>query len=103
MTLMEFLNYLNSDKPRGNENGQYKFNIQSGRVYDKILMTFTTLGEVKKTSSESVYCFVKKDTNDIYKPAGYNGRAKGARGNTYTLESTGLLRLVDVYGTWLYA
>jgi len=50
-------------------------------------------------SSRSVYCFIDKATGDIFKPASYNARAKGVRGNIF---DPATYKNIDIYGSWLY-
>ena len=45
------------------------------------------------------HCFIDKSNGMIYKPAGVNSRAAGARGNVLDVNS---YSLADVNGTWLY-
>ena len=51
--------------------------------------------------SESVYCFIDKETGDILKAASFKSAAKGARGNIFDPESYKDAR-TDPYGGWLY-
>lgn len=37
----------------------------------------------REDSQKSVFCFVELSTGDIYKPASWNARAKGVRGNIF--------------------
>jgi hypothetical protein len=41
-------------------------------------------------AERSAYCFVEKSTGLIFKPAGWKGPAKHARGSIYTAELSGL-------------
>ena len=38
---------------------------------------------VREEVQKSVFCFIDPETGDIYKPAGWNAPANGARGNIY--------------------
>lgn len=55
--------------------------------------TFSVMEGQKKvrvviaTPQKSVFCFVDKETGDIYKAAGWTAAAKGARGNIYSKEN----------------
>lgn len=40
----------------------------------------------REDSQKFVFCFVEISTGDIYKAAGWNARAKGARGNIFNEE-----------------
>jgi len=80
-----------------NCNGDYyNYAIENGRKYDKIV-------QLRKGTGKCVYCFIEKETGNIYKPAGWRGPyKKGAhaiRGNVYEIES---YKNADPYGTWLY-
>ena len=67
------------------------YSIKSGRRFDKV------------TNGSSVYCFVEKETGNVYKPAGWRAPyLKGnnpVRGNIYNLTS---YENADPYGGWLY-
>ena len=68
------------------------YTIKGGRKYDKV------------TTDRSVYCFVEKETGNVYKPAGWRAPyTKGnnpVRGNIYNVSS---YESADPYGSWLYA
>jgi hypothetical protein len=54
----------------------------------------------KITSDNSVYCFIDKETGDIYKPASWRGPAKGVRANLNNYDSW--MNKTDPHGSWLY-
>lgn len=57
------------------DNGQApKFKYMPGDKFVRI---------TREDSQKSVFCFVEISTGDIYKPASWNARAKGVRGNIY--------------------
>jgi hypothetical protein len=56
-----------------------KYSYLTLQKYYKII--YTTLGGSGQTS---VFCFVDKETGDIYMAAGWKVPAKGARGNLFT-------------------
>ena len=58
----------------------YKFYIESGRKYHKIIME--TGG-----NSSSVHAFVDKKTGEVYKPASFKSPAKIVRFNLLMIES----------------
>ena len=67
------------------------YTIKGGRKYDKV------------TTDSSVYCFVEKETGNVYKPAGWRAPyTKGnnpVRGNIFNVSS---YENADPYGGWLY-
>ena len=73
---------LTEDFKRRNNNKTdgYKFYIESGRKYHKIIME--TGG-----GSRSVHAFVDKKTGDVYKPASFKAPAKIVRYNLLRIES----------------
>ena len=58
------------------------FKIYKGRKFAKV--TTTSDGGL---GQECVFCFIDKSNGMIYKPAGYNSRAKHARGNVLSVKS----------------
>ena len=62
------------------ESDPYKFYIESGRKYHKIVME-TGAG------SRSVHAFVDKKTGEVYKPASFKAPAKIVRYNLLMIES----------------
>ena len=64
----------NHGKVGGYDAPVYKFYIESGRKYHKIIME-------TNTGSRSVHAFVDKKTGDLYKAASFKAPAKGVRFN----------------------
>ena len=58
----------------------YKFSIESGRKYHKIVQTDSGEGA-------SVHAFVDKKTGEVYKPASWKAPAKHVRYNLLSIES----------------
>ena len=76
---------------------EYKFVIETGRKYHKIIME-TDCG------SRSVHAFVDKKTGDVYKAASFKAPAKGVRFNLLVIkEREWLLEHADWAGGYLYA
>ena len=74
----------------------YKFYIESGRKYHKIIME-TGAG------SRSVHAFVDKKTGEVYKPASFKAPAKGVRYDLRIIEQREwLLENADWAGEYLY-
>ena len=72
---------LTYDFTRSHPNSDpYKFYIESGRKYHKIVME--TNGQ-----SRSVHAFVDKKTGEVYKPASYKAPAKIVRFNLLNIAS----------------
>ena len=71
----------------------YKFYIESGRKYHKLIME--TNG-----GSRSVHAFVDKNTGEVYKPASYKAPAKGVRYLITQLADNP--HICDPYGSFLY-
>ncbi len=86
------LNMKSSSGKRGNNT----YKIINGRKYAKVVSTFD--GE-----SHTVYCFIDRNTGDIYKPATWNSPAKIIR---YTITDTPSAITIadksDAYGNFLY-
>ena len=70
----------NHGKVGGYDAPVYKFYIESGRKYHKIVME--TNGQ-----SRSVHAFVDKKTGEVYKPASFKAPAKIVRYNLLSIES----------------
>ena len=68
------------DIERQHPNSGYKFYIESGRKYHKLIME--TNG-----GSRSVHAFVDKKTGDVFKPASFKAPAKIVRFNLLRIES----------------
>jgi hypothetical protein len=74
----------------------YKFYIESGRKYHKIIME--TGG-----NSRSVHAFVDKKTGEVYKPASFKAPAKHVRFNLNIISSREeCFRRADWSGAYLY-
>ena len=74
----------------------YKFYIESGRKYHKIIME-TDCG------SRSVHAFVDKKTGEVYKPASFKAPAKHVRFNLLLInDREWLLENADWAGGYLY-
>ena len=74
----------------------YKFYIESGRKYHKIIME--TGG-----GSRSVHAFVDKKTGEVYKPASFKAPAKHVRFNLCIIsDREWLLENADWAGGYLY-
>jgi len=78
----------------------YKFLIEPGRKYFKIIQYGTYDGEIRH-DGRSVHAFVNKTTGDLYKAASWAQPAKGARYNLFT-DMEKLRAQADVYGSYLY-
>ena len=68
------------DINRKHKDSGYKFYIESGRKYHKIVME-------TESGSKSVHAFVDKKTGEVYKPASYKAPAKIVRYNLLMIES----------------
>ena len=72
---------LDNFKSRNNHSSSdYKFYIDGGRKYHKIVME-------TGSGSKSVHAFVDKKTGEVYKSASWNKPAKGVRYNLLSIES----------------
>ena len=60
------------DIERRHPNSGYKFYIESGRKYHKVIME-------TESESKSVHAFVDKKTGEVYKPASWKAPAKIVR------------------------
>jgi hypothetical protein len=96
-TLMLCDALLDNFKSKNNRNTDgYKFYIESGRKYHKIIME--TGG-----NSRSVHAFVDKKTGEVYKPASFKAPAKIVRFNLCLIEDREwLLENADWAGGYLY-
>ena len=75
---------------------EYKFYIESGRKYHKIVME-------TESQSKSVHAFVDKKTGEVYKPASYKAPAKIVRYNLLMIESREeCFARADWAGSYLY-
>ena len=74
----------------------YKFYIESGRKYHKIVME-------TESGSRSVHAFVDKKTGEVYKPASFKAPAKHVRYNLLSIESREkCFERADWAGSYLY-
>jgi hypothetical protein len=73
----------------------YKFYIESGRKYHKLIMD--------AKGHRSVHCFVDKKTGEVFKSASWKAPAKGVRYNLLSIESREeCLARADWAGGYLY-
>ena len=80
----------------------YKFYIESGRKYHKIIME-TDGGSSRLGPSRSVHAFVDKKTGDVYKPASFKAPTKIVRFNLCIIsDREWLLANADWAGGYLY-
>ena len=88
---------LTDDFTRSHPNSDpYKFYIESGRKYHKIVME-------TESQSRSVHAFVDKKTGEVYKPASFKAPAKIVRFNLCLIEDREwLLENADWAGGYLY-
>tara|TARA_Y100000361_G_scaffold69963_2_gene61794 strand:- start:29549 stop:29950 length:402 start_codon:yes stop_codon:yes gene_type:complete len=78
----------------------YKFVIEEGRKYLKIVMVVPNEGRLP---SESVHAFVDKKTGEVYKPASFKSPAKHVRYDLRLIEHREwLLEHADWAGGYLY-
>ena len=68
------------DINRKHKDSGYKFYIESGRKYHKIVME-------TESGSRSVHAFVDKKTGEVFKPASFKAPAKIVRYNLLSIES----------------
>ena len=96
-TLMLCDALLDNFKSRNNgKDSGYKFYIESGRKYHKIIME--TGG-----NSRSVHAFVDKKTGEVYKPASFKAPAKVVRYDLRLIKDREwLLENADWAGEYLY-
>tara|TARA_B100000085_G_scaffold199058_1_gene182631 strand:+ start:2318 stop:2770 length:453 start_codon:yes stop_codon:yes gene_type:complete len=84
---------FNSSHPNSDP---YKFYIESGRKYHKIVME-------TESQSRSVHAFVDKKTGEVYKPASFKAPAKIVRFNLCIMsDREWLLENADWAGGYLY-
>ena len=84
------------DINRKHKDSGYKFYIESGRKYHKIVME-------TESGSKSVHAFVDKKTGEVYKPASYKAPAKIVRYNLLNIASRDLcFANADWAGGYLY-
>ena len=87
---------LDNFKSRNNNsNSDYKFYIESGRKYHKLIMD--------ANGSRSVHAFVDKKTGSVFKSASWKAPAKGERYNLCLIKDREwLLENADWAGGYLY-
>jgi len=80
----------------GNSSSDYKFYIESGRKYHKIVMD--------ANGSRSVHAFIDRKSGEVYKSASWKSPAKGVRYDLRLIEQREwLLANADWAGGYLYA
>ena len=85
----------NYGKVGGYDAPTYKFYIEEGRKYHKIIMD--------AHGSKSVHAFIDKKTGSVYKAASFKAPAKGERYNLLIIESRErMLQNCDWAGGYLY-
>ena len=95
--LMDNFKSRNRGKVGGYDAPVYKFYIESGRKYHKIIME-------TDSGSRSVHAFVDKKTGEVYKPASFKAPAKIVRFNLCIMsDREWLLENADWAGGYLYA
>jgi hypothetical protein len=89
---------LDNFKSRNNNSSSdYKFYIESGRKYHKIIME-------TGSGSRSVHAFVDRKSGEVYKSASWKSPAKGVRYDLRLIEQREwLLENADWAGGYLYA
>ena len=86
----------NHGKVGGYDAPVYKFVIESGRKYHKIIMD--------ANGSRSVHAFIDKKTGEVYKSASWKSPAKGVRYDLRLIEQREwLFEHADWAGGYLYA
>tara|TARA_Y100000592_G_scaffold89196_1_gene146106 strand:+ start:6006 stop:6377 length:372 start_codon:yes stop_codon:yes gene_type:complete len=79
-----------------NKTDGYKFYIESGRKYHRIIME-------TGTGSRSVHAFIDMNTGEVYKPASWKAPAKIVRYNLLIIESREeCFARADWAGSYLY-
>ena len=81
---------IKKDCEKYDERGEYTFSYSIGNKFCRIIRSYY--------GSNSAYCFVDMATGDIYKSSGWSSRAKGIRGNIYSLDGIQF----DVYRCCFY-
>ena len=90
----------NRGKVGGYDAPEYKFVIESGRKYHKIIME---IPNNNRPPSRSVHAFVDKKTGDVYKAASFKAPAKHVRYNLLEINSREECFLrADWAGSYLY-
>ena len=87
---------LDNFKSRNNSSSDYKFYIESGRKYHKLIMD--------ANGSRSVHAFIDRKSGEVYKSASWKSPAKGVRYDLRLIEQREwLLENADWAGGYLYA
>ena len=90
----------NKGKVGGYDAPVYKFVIESGRKYHKIIME---VPNHNRAASRSVHAFVDKKTGEVYKAASFKAPAKHVRFNLCLIKDREwLLENADWAGGYLY-
>ena len=90
----------NKGKVGGYDAPVYKFIIESGRKYHKIIME---VPNTNRPPSRSVHAFVDMKTGELYKPASFKAPAKHVRFNLLLIKDREwLLEHADWAGGYLY-
>ena len=90
----------NKGKVGGYDAPVYKFVIEEGRKYHKIIME---VPNTNRPPSRSVHAFVDKKTGDVYKAASFKAPAKHVRFNLLLIKDREwLLENADWAGGYLY-
>ena len=90
----------NHGKVAGYDAPVYKFVIESGRKYHKIIME---VPNHNRSPSRSVHAFVDKKTGEVYKPASFKSPAKIVRYDLRLIKDREwLLENADWAGGYLY-
>ena len=98
--LMDNFKSRNRGKVGGYDAPVYKFYIESGRKYHKIIME---IPNENRDPSRSVHAFVDKKTGEVYKPASFKAPAKIVRYDLRLIEQREwLLEHADWAGGYLY-
>jgi hypothetical protein len=94
--LMDNFKQRNRGSIAGRPAPEYKFYIESGRKYHKIIM-------VDSSGGRSVHAFVDKKTGEVYKSASWKAPAKGVRYDLRLIEQREwLLENATWHGSYLY-
>jgi len=90
----------NHGKVGGYDAPEYKFVIESGRKYHKIIME---VPNHNRPASRSVHAFADRKTGEVFKPASFKAPAKHVRFNLLIIEQREwLLQHADWAGGYLY-
>lgn len=90
----------NKGKVSGHDAPEYKFVIECGRKYHKIIME---IPNENRTPSRSVHAFVDKKTGEVYKAASFKAPAKHVRFNLLLIKDREwLYENADWSGGYLY-